>query len=389
MGPHDPGSAEAVLPPRLARAIERLAGDRVLLTERTTSQVYRELKTYQGVPTSSLQAAIQRNINTALRALRTGVEPAPGELPEAEITVRERARQGVPVEDMMRAYRINIGVVQRRFLELAALSDVPAELVLEGARLLWSVSDAFTTRVAQVYQELSVENALQDAHRRSDFVRSLLVGTVDPAELVRGCVLYGLDPGARYLAVRARPGRLGGVEELRRRLERSGAAPNKSALVGVLGGDCVGVVARRPPDGRGWVAGIGAEVLLAEIAGSFRTATRVLEAASRLRPSGVFGLGDLSWRLAAVTDDEVGRYLVEKYLVPLRAEGEFGQVVEDTVRAYLDNGLSIGRTAATLVIHVNTLRYRLRRFGEITGAPLTSIDAIVELAWALELGAAD
>jgi hypothetical protein len=371
--------------PRFARTVEQLARELAPLTEQTISQIHRELPTYAGVPTSALQVSIQRNHGTALRALRSGVEPTPDEVPEAEITGRERARQGVPVEDMMRAYRINIGVVQRRFLELAALNDVLAELALDGARLLWSVSDAFTTRLALVYQELSVEDALHDAHRRSEFVRSLLAGELDSAELVRGCTLYGLEPGAAYSAVRARYSGRGSVEELRRLLERGGSVQGRPALVGVLGDDCAGVIARRPSGGRGWVAGVGAEVLLSDIAGSFRTATRALETAARLRRMGVFGLAELSWRLAAATDDEVGRYLHERYVAPLRGEGEFGRLVVDTLRTYLANGLSMSQTAASLVIHVNTLRYRLRRFSEITGASLSSIDTIVELAWVLEV----
>jgi putative transposase len=375
----------AAVPSRLARTIDQLADDLAALTEQTIAQGLRELPTYAGVPTSALQASIERNLNIVLRALGSGVAPKPSELPEAEITGRERARQGVPIEDMMRAYRLNIGNVQRRFLELAALNGVPAETALDGARLLWSVSDAFTVRLALAYQELSVENALHDAHRRSEFVRSLLAGTMDPAELDRGCTLYGLDPGASYCAVRARGG--GSVEELRRMLEHSGSAPGRPALVGALGGDCAGVVTRRPAVGEGRVAGIGAEVPLAEIASSFRTATRALDVAAQLGREGVFGLEELTWRLAAASHDDVGRYLVERYIAPLHAEGEFGVLLEDTLRAYFDNGLSIKETAETLVIHVNTLRYRLRRFGEITGSSLSSLHVIVELAWALELEA--
>jgi putative transposase len=370
----------------LLRTIERLAADSAGQIERSISLIYRELPSYTAVPVSSLQASVQRNLNIALRALRSGVEPAPADLPEAEITVRERAKQGVPIEDMMRAYRINFGVIQSRFLDLASAAGVPPQVVLDQARLLWEVSDAFTTRVALVYQELSVESALHDAHRRSDFVRALLAGTVDHAELVRACALFGLDPGASYFAIRARPSSGHAVEEMRRRLEREGSLPRKPALVGVLGGDCAGVVVRRPAAEGPWVLGMGAEVPLAEIAESFRTASRVVDLARRLGGVGVFRLEDMSWRLAAADDDEVGRHLVHRYLLPLRANGEFGQLVEDTVRAYLANGLSIKRTAAALVIHVNTLRYRLQKFGDMTGASLSSTDVIVELAWALEVG---
>jgi putative transposase len=378
------GDADAV-PASLVRTIGRLAGDLEDLTDRTIAQGLRELPTYAAVPTSALRASVERNLNIALGALRSGVAPAPDQLPEAEITGRERARQGVPIEDMMRAYRLNIGNVQRRFLDLAALNGVPAETALDGARLLWSVSDAFTVRLALAYQELTAEDALHDAHHRSGFVRSLLAGTVDRAGLDRGCTLYGLDPGASYRAVRARGGR--GAEELRRRLERAGGVPGRPALAGVLGGDCVGVVARRPEAGEDWVAGIGPEVPLAGIADSYRTATRALDVAAGLGRTGVFGLEELTWRLAAASHDDVGRHLVTRYLAPLRAEGEFGLLLEDTVRAYVDNGLSIRETAEALVVHVNTLRYRLRRFGEITGVSLSSAHVLVELVWALELEA--
>ena len=116
------------------------------------------------------------------------------------------------------------------------------------------------------------------------------------------------------------------------------------------------------------------------IAASFRTANRVLEVACRLHPAGVFSIEDMSWRLAAAADSEVGRHLATRYLLPLRTLGEFGQQLEHTVRAYLASGLNVGRTAAQLVVHVNTLRYRLQRFSEITGASLSSTEVIVELA---------
>lgn len=162
----DSDADEAAEPRPLARTIEQLSGDLAALAEQTIAQIYRELPTYAVVPASALQASIQRNLNIALRALRSGTEPAPSELPQAEITGRERARQGVPVEDTMRVWRLNMGNVRRRFLELAALNGVPAKMALDGARLLWSVSDAFTTCSALVYQELSGENALHDAHRQ-------------------------------------------------------------------------------------------------------------------------------------------------------------------------------------------------------------------------------
>lgn len=376
-------------PSVLSDVVGRLAGEREPLIERTIAAVYAELPSYAGVPVSALHASADRNLNIALRALQSGTSPSPENIPEAETTVRERAQHGVPIEDMMRGYRINLGVIEQRFIDVAAAGGVGSDVVFDGARLLWAVSDAFTTKAALVYQELGIENALHHAHRRSSFLRALLAGTVDQADLVSNCALFGLDAGARYSAVRAHNRTQGDVEECRRQLERSGSATDKPALVGVLGDDCAGVVARCPDDAHGVVVGVGTEVPLTEIADSFRTASRVLEVASRLRSTGVYGLEDLSWRLAAVADAQVGRFLVERYLAPLRQQGEFGQLLIDTVRAYLANDRSICRTAEGLVVHVNTLRHRLRKFTEITGACLSSTDVIIGLAWALEIAAVE
>ncbi|MBB5140576.1 putative transposase [Thermocatellispora tengchongensis] len=363
--------------------MDRLAGEIGMLTERTITLVS-ELPSYAAVPVSNLEASGRRNLDAAVETLRSGVAPTQDDLaPAAEITVRERASQGVPIEDMMRAYRCNIGVIHDRFVELAEEGGVPSRLVLLGAQLLWALSDAFTTRVALEYQNLGIDNALREAHRRSELLHALLSGTLETAGLTSSCGFYGLDTASCYHAVRAH---VGGedVEPVRRALERLGSTPARRALVGMIGGHCAGIVARRPAPLDGVVVGIGDAVPLADMATSFATASRVLEAARRLDRTGVFGIEDLSWRLAAVHEPQVGELLVRRYLAPLREEGEFGRLLKETVRAYLAHGQSIARTADALVVHVNTLRYRLRKFEELTGRSLTAIDTLVELAWVLE-----
>jgi len=357
------------------------------ISARTIAEIYQELPSYAGVPFAGLRASTQRNLDIAVRALRANAAPRPDELPEAWITVTERVQQGVPVEDMMRAYRINIGVIESRFVDIAEEAELSSGLVLAGSRLLWSVGDAFTTQIALVYQDLRIEHALHDAQRKSEFVHGLLSGTLDRTELAGQSVLFGLDPTARYSAVRGRSRGTGGIEPLRRQLEQRGSTAVRTALVGVIGGDLAGVVARRPADDLDLVLGVGPETALADVADSFRTAGRVLEAAWQLGRTGVLGLADMSWRLSAVADPEVSAYLVDRYLTPLRRHGEFGRLLRDTVRTFLANGLSTAATAAELVVHPNTLRHRLHKFGELTGASLTSTDVVVEVAWALELAA--
>ena len=53
------------------------------------------------------------------------------------------------------------------------------------------------------------------------------------------------------------------------------------------------------------------------------------------------------------------------------------------MHTYLTHGLSIPRAAASLPVHVNTLRHRLKRFQELTGADLHDPEDLIEVSWAL------
>src|SRR5690606_33092681 len=67
---------------------------------------------------------------------------------------------------------------------------------------------------------------------------------------------------------------------------------------------------------------------------------------------------------------------LNEYLVlPLAAAGS---ALADTLDAYLDCGGAVETCARQLYVHPNTVRYRLKRIGEITGRdPLNPRDAYV------------
>lgn len=364
--------------------IARLDRDIDVLTPLTVSQVLRDLDSYASVEPAALEVSVRRNLAIAVRALRANRPPEPEELGEAEQTTRERFARGIPVEEIIRAFRISIGLIQERFVALCFEVGVPADATLAGSRLLWAVGDAFTTRVITAYHAFDLDSALQDAQRRTAYVRAMLHGQIDLAEAATDLEGYRIDPGADYAAVRTLVD-THTAERTRRALEASGSLPSRAALIGVDDGECVGIVSRRPRTLEEHVIGIGPFVPLREIAESFRIASRSCEVAAQLHDEGVFGIEDLTWRLAAADSPDVTAFLEERYLAPLRAEGEFGKVLEETLRVYLAEGLNVTRSAAVLVTHVNTLRYRLRRFTELTGRSLEDTEVLVELMWVLEL----
>lgn len=57
------------------------------------------------------------------------------------------------------------------------------------------------------------------------------------------------------------------------------------------------------------------------------------------------------------------------------SEAHADRALVATVRAFLDHGGDVGRTAAALEVHRNTVRYRIRRFEQVTGHDLSDPEA--------------
>lgn len=131
---------------------------------------------------------------------------------------------------------------------------------------------------------------------------------------------------------------------------------------------------------------MGVPVQLSEVSRSFEIADRVSHVARHGGLTGVQGLEELSWRVAVVDQPELVSLLRRRILEPLAAEGVFGAELEASLRSYLAQGLSIPRAAADQNLHVNTMRYRLRRFEELTGMSLADPADLVDVILVLSIG---
>ena len=94
----------------------------------------------------------------------------------------------------------------------------------------------------------------------------------------------------------------------------------------------------------------------------------------------------LGLRAAVAADGDVGEALCARYLEPL-AGGSSASELMATLRAYLACGMHVESTAERLFVHQNTVRYRLARFEELTGASLREPQVAFEVWWALERSA--
>jgi PucR-like helix-turn-helix protein len=267
-----------------------------------------------------------------------------------------------------------------------AMEAVDEATRLEGLYAIWEWADAIQAEEAAVRWRAELRQA-GDGEREDDrswFLRALLHGTLPANELRSRGTAYGILPGARYFAFRARPPVDAGKRELAREIQASGGEDGFGALVGTVDGDLCGVVSQIPHIAAGGTVGMGFEAEVPRIVDSFGMATRALETAAAFGLEGVVTIDDLSLRPAILAESHLGERLVGRYLEPLATLGEFGATIEETVRAYLGHGMRIDESARALYVHPNTLRHRLDRFQQLTGADLRKTQDVLELWWALE-----
>lgn len=350
--------------------------------EAAIDRVRNDIPGYRAVSRADLLASLRRNTRLAVRTLAARQVPPAEEIWEAEKATLERLRCGLPIEDIMAGFRVSIGMIEDKMVELARHRDVTDDEVLALTRLLWQLSDAFSARAAAAYRQHGMALALAEQRRQDEWLLALLAGSLDAEESRRGVVGLRLEPDAEFVTCCTSRSTEDALEEARQVLvgQFSGAV---SGVVLPSDGRLVGILPAAPRAVAGLLIALGPPATLSELAMSALGSRRVLAAAELHHDEGVYSAADLGWRMAVPASPDLTALLQEKYLEPVEDKGAFGAEVLDTLRAYLEHERSIPATARALHVHVNTLRYRLQRFEQLTGCTLTSTDTLVELAWVL------
>lgn len=355
----------------------------------TEARIRKQYVAYTAVSTHGLQASCLRNVELSYWIVREHRRATPQELAAHATVAAERAREGVPVEDMLSAWSLTMGVIRDVFLELALECNAKPRSILEATQLLWELAEDITVQLAVVHHDTEVTLARHDELQRAEFLRHVLLGSVSGAEMNRRAATYGLQLSERYHAVRARPIHVGdatSLTQLRRALEASGSwGGRQSGLIAILHGDVAGVVATPPNVSTpGAMIGIGPPAHLGAMEPSYAAASRILEVGLRFSMTGTHTLIDVAAQAAVAGESEIGDLLVKRYLEPLATVPDLRDLMEETLRIFLANGMSLKRTAQVLRIHPNTVRYRLRRFEEITEADLADTEVLFRVWWAVE-----
>ncbi len=115
---------------------------------------------------------------------------------------------------------------------------------------------------------------------------------------------------------------------------------------------------------------------------SYTVAGRVLAAAETYGLAGVQDLAGAGLHAAVIEDVELGQALGEALIEPVRTQAS-GEEILHTVSAWMAAGMRVEPAAQRLFIHANTVRYRLRRYEELTGTDLSVTDEAFRVWWAI------
>ena len=188
------------------------------------------------------------------------------------------------------------------------------------------------------------------------------------------------------MAVHAQPGPGDTPRDLDAALGFLDATMHRPGLRVTLDGDLAGFLRERPGDAVPGTVGVGPPRPLDELADSFRLATRAFRCAQRFGLAGVYAIDDLGLLPTVADDRDVGEALCRRYLEPL-GDGSSAAELRATLRAYFECSMNVECAAERVYVHRNTVRYRIGRFEELTGAQLRDARTAFEVWWALDYAA--
>ncbi|WP_405485718.1 PucR family transcriptional regulator [Nocardia sp. NBC_00511] len=342
-----------------------------------------EIPSYGRLDRAQLVPEAESTFQRLLRAIVERRELGAAELAMLTAHGEARGRQGVPVTDMFRGWRMAVRLILEETVAVGQRSGVPDRELLALSQDLLAITDAAIVAMAHGHRIAEAEQTRHDQHRRADLVRGILFGTLGPAEIRIQVERYGLAADVPYRAVRGRPTAALPAATLARLLEAAPDGARPRGLLAVIDGDIAGFIEMAPTGDIPAAVGLGSPAPLERIEPSFRRATRAMITADAFGRNGVHELSDLGLLPAVLADTEVGDEIMRRYVTPL-GESDSAAALLDTVEHYLSNGMRADLTAAELRLHANSVRYRLRRFEQLTGVELSDPGRTLEVWWALQ-----
>ena len=386
------------------RSPQALAGAVLLrvdaLTDRLVAEIIDRNPGYRAVnvvPDDDLWHSCHDNITRVLQLVADGdagrEDDGEGYYDAARATGHRRAEQGLPLDDVLRSFRLGGRLIWEALIDEAGRApQEPAGLLELGSRV-WEVVDHTSAQVAAAYHATERRLVREDEQRKVALWEGLLDGRAkDPAFGYEAARILGLPEEGAYAVVVAdvradvaETTRLLADELASRRLE-SAWHGRTDVLVGlvVLGAADPAAVAAALRGTARFPVGVSLAVRgLARAGTGYRQATLAL----RTLPAGGADVAALEERMTEallVDSPALARRLVDLWLGPLLAlPAAEGRLLLDTLEQWVATAGSPVRTAELVHCHRNTVLNRIRRVEALTAQDLSTGPLPLELALAL------
>jgi PucR C-terminal helix-turn-helix domain len=370
--------------PPLAALVGRV--DRDELVETMLGMFLTEIPGYARVPKPAIRGqvreVVRQNIDLCLDWVAGAGAPEVARFDEFTTSAKNRATEGMPLEDLLRAYRIGASTAWRVLVAEATADEHDA--LTRAAELVMSYVDQVSGTVATAYLE-ERQHLVSEQERGLRGLLNALIGgdALDPGHHETAARL-GLPVGDRFATLALAIPSGGARAHARVAVGLRGVA----ALALAEGDRIVGLwlpgrdLAPALPAGA--VAVLDAEVAREELAASLADVRLAMDILLRQGRTGVVPLRSLTLDLLLARAPRVAADLRARILDPLGPERGGGRGdLRQTVATYVALRRDRRQTAERLHIHPNTLDHRLRRARELNGLNLDDPEDLATMVLAL------
>jgi PucR C-terminal helix-turn-helix domain len=328
--------------------------------------------------------ACSRNLRLWSRWLATGAPPSEDDLAFLRDAVRARAAEGVPLEDLLDAYRLG-GRLGWQILRRHA-SRTEHEALLDAAELLMEYIDTVSRTVTEAYLGDGELLVSKDERRTRSLLNRIVDGGPLTSEELELSKRFGLPARTGYLpfALAFERGSAHRHAALAARLRTDGRG------LAVTEGDRVFGLSRNRltlddlGEGPRVLLATGSETPRSSLAAAREELMLLIDHGRHAGLRGAISREDHVPELLLARSPRLARLIRGQILTPLRDEGHADLV--HTLETFVACRFDRARTSAALHVHRNTLAYRLRRIEEITGLDLGSPRDLACVFLSLQVG---
>jgi hypothetical protein len=382
--------------PELAKLVEPVRARVEEAVDYLTDRIVTEMEPYRNgvVSRDEVRRSMDQNFRNMLDQLAGIAEP---DLMVARETGARRGREGAPLPELLRAYRLGFVHLWQLLVEEARASGKPAsELLIDTVTDIWSMADEYIQAVTDAYRDAQADLAFGAARQRAALVEAILTGeTTDHGTLWEIAEQLRMPLDGAFIVIAAETASLG--DSSLGRVEPRLAALDIASAWRLLPGLELGLIslgrAARLDAALELItdlahARVGVSPTFARLDGAPDAARLARIAMTSAAPGTIavqqFDATPLS-ALAAADPESSLRVARAVFGDLLDLPEEERETLLSTLDAWLDSFGSATEAGRRIYVHPNTVRHRLKRIEQHTGRNLENPRALAELTVALNI----